>query len=195
MRIQQFSLGDPSVARAFAASFLVGAAGVVALLLPGCGASRASTSNASRASSSNVAASPALLARAIDERGSVAGLIDPQRGLVVVRDYTDGDDGAYVHGALRMCRSELARTVHNLDAHVDGHVAALRCAGDECRDPSERVSDPNRVFVFTENARGSVVLDAVLLLGDATDSDRSLEESHRWARAQLDHARSSPCVD
>lgn len=137
---------------------------------------------------------PAVLASAIERDGSVRGLIDPS-GLVVVSAYEDAD--GEVRQANRQCGAELARTVRNLDAHleIDEEEGLVRCAADSCKDPSQRAHDPHRIFVFRPDARRGVVLDAVLLLGDAGLSERGLAAELEWGRAQIPATRASACSD
>ncbi|MFN7701590.1 MAG: hypothetical protein ACK6CU_20450 [Deltaproteobacteria bacterium] len=137
---------------------------------------------------------PAVIADAIDREGSVRGLIDPQRGLVVVSAYTD-EDGE-VRRASRQCAAELSRTVRTLDAHLGvDDEGALRCTADTCKDPSLRENDPNRLFVFRPDPRRGVVLEAVMLLGDVGLSERGLESELAWGRAQIEMQRSAACSD
>jgi hypothetical protein len=136
-----------------------------------------------------------VLASALAEEGTVRGLIDPSRGLVVVSAYTD-DDGE-VRQARRQCGAELARTVRTLDSHlaIDEGEGLIRCNADLCKDPSQRANDPNRVFVFRPDPRGGVVLEAVMLLGDAGLSERGLEAELAWGREQIDATRTAACSD
>jgi hypothetical protein len=133
-----------------------------------------------------------VIADALDREGTVRGLIDPQRGLVVVSAYED-DDGE-VRQASRQCGAELSRTVRTLDAHLEDD-GSLRCSADTCKDPSLRASDPNRVFVFRPDPRRGVVLEAVLLLGDVGLSERGFEAELEWGRGQIAAQRSAACSD
>ena len=74
-------------------------------------------------------------------------------------------------------------------------VIAYRCTGDACKDPSQRALDPHRVFLFRQDPRLGLVLDAVLLLGDAGLSERGLASEVEWARAQIEGARAAGCAD
>ena len=138
---------------------------------------------------------PAVLADAIARDGTVRGLIDPQHGLVVVSAYVD-DDGEVRH-ASRQCAAELTRTVRSLDTHleVDEEEGLVACDADTCEDPSQRVNDPHRLFVFRPDTRRGVVLEAVLLLGDVGLSERGLESETAWGRQQIEGARASACSD
>ncbi len=174
------------------------------LAVTGCGSSLAvvapGAASSATARSTNVRdtgarPTPAVLASAIARDGTVRGLIDSQRGLVVVSAYED-DDGE-VRQATRQCGAELARTVRNLDSHLelDEEEGVVRCAADTCKDPSQRAHDPHRIFVFRPDAQRGVVLDAVLLLGDAGLSDPGLAAELEWGRAQIDQTREERCSD
>jgi hypothetical protein len=135
-----------------------------------------------------------VIADAIDREGTVRGLIDPQRGLVVVSAYED-DDGEVRH-ASRQCGAELSRTVRTLDSHLEiDDDGALRCAADTCKDPSLRVNDPNRLFVFRPDPQRGVVLEAVMLLGDVALSERGFESELAWGREQIAAQRNAACSD
>lgn len=173
------------------------------LLVTACGSALpvvAPGSSPGRAGSANVLdtgarPTPAVLADAIDRDGSVRGLVDPQHGLVVVSAYDD-DDGE-IRQASRQCGAELSRTMRTLDSHlvVDEAHGLVRCDADSCKDPSQRANDPHRIFVFRPDPRRGVVLEAVMLLGDAGLSDRGLEAELAWGRAQIEENLHASCSD
>jgi len=172
---------------------LAGCGGSLPVVAPGSAGS--GTARSTNARDTGARPTPAVLAGAIARDGTVRGLIDPHRGLVVVSAYEDAD--GEVRQATRQCGAELARTVRNLDSHleVDEEEGVVRCAADSCKDPSQRAHDPHRIFVFRPDTQRGVVLDAVLLLGDAGLSDPGLAAELEWGRAQIEQAREARCSD
>lgn len=171
---------------------LLGCGSALPVVSPGTSAS--GTTGSANVRDTGARPTPAVIADAIDREGTVRGLIDPQRGLVVVSAYED-DDGEVRH-ASRQCGAELSRTVRTLDAHLEvDEQGAVRCAADSCKDPSLRASDPNRVFVFRPDPRRGVVLEAVMLLGDVGLSERGFEAELAWGRAQIETQRAAACSD
>jgi hypothetical protein len=84
------------VALSAATVALAGCASSLAVLPPG-------TAGSANVRDTGARPTPALLTRAIERDGTVRGLLDPGRGLVVVRAYTDEGDGEEVRTAVRQC--------------------------------------------------------------------------------------------